>query len=67
MTHDFPELVFGGVLIAPFVIYAAVALVVCLLLRPVLRLVRFESIFSNPPAALLCVYVMILTVLIVLA
>jgi hypothetical protein len=66
MTHDFPELVIGGVLIAPFVTYAAMALVLFLLLRPVLRLVRFESIFSNPPIALLCVYVTILTVLIVL-
>ena len=66
MTHDFPELVIGGVLIAPFVTYAAMALALFLLLRPVLRLVRFESIFSNPPIALLCVYVTILTVLIVL-
>jgi hypothetical protein len=66
MTHDFPELVIGGVLIAPFVTYAAMALALFLLLRPVLRLVRFESIFSNPPIALLCVYVSILTVLIVL-
>jgi hypothetical protein len=66
MTHDFPELVIGGVLIAPFVTYAAMALVLFLLLRPVLRLVRFESIFSNPPIALLCVYVTILTVLIAL-
>jgi hypothetical protein len=66
MTHDFPELVIGGVLIAPFVTYAAMALVLFLLVRRVLRLIRFESIFSNPPFAHLCVYVTILTVLIVL-
>ena len=66
MIHDFPELIVGGVLIAPFVIYAAVALVLFLLLRPVLRLVRFESLFTNPPVALLCCYVIVLAVLIVL-
>jgi hypothetical protein len=66
MIHEFPELVGGGVLIAPFVSYAAVALVLFLLLRPVLRLVRFESLFTNPPVALLCVYVTVLAVLIVL-
>jgi hypothetical protein len=66
MIHDFPELIVGGVLVAPFVIYAAGALVLFLLLRPVLRLVRFESLFANPPVALLCVYVAVLAVLIVL-
>jgi hypothetical protein len=66
MIHDFPELIVGGVLMAPFVIYAAVALVLFLLLRPVLRLVRFENLFTNPPVALLCVYVAVLAVLIVL-
>jgi hypothetical protein len=66
MIHDFPELIVGDILIAPFVIYAAAALVLFALFRPVLRLVRFESLFSNPPAALLCVYVTILTLLIVL-
>ena len=66
MVHDFPELVVGGVLIAPFVIYAGMALFLFLLLRPLLRLVRFESLFSNPPIALLCVYVTVLALLIVL-
>jgi hypothetical protein len=66
MIHDFSELIVGGVLIAPFIIYAAVALVLFLVLRPVLRLVRFESLFTNPPVALLCVYVAALAVLIVL-
>ena len=66
MMHAFPELVIGGVLIAPFVSYAGVALVLFLLLRPVLQLVRFEDLFSQPPVALLCVYVAILAMLIVL-
>jgi hypothetical protein len=66
MMHTFPELVIGGVLIAPFVSYTAAALVLFMLLRPVLRLIRFEGLFSNPPIALLCVYVTIVAVLIVL-
>jgi hypothetical protein len=66
MTRSFPELVIGGVLIAPFVKYAAVALALFLLLRPVLVLVHFERLFANAPLALLCVYVTILAVLIVL-
>jgi hypothetical protein len=64
--HHFPELIVGDVLLAPFVCYAAMALVLFLLLRPVLRLVRFENLFINPPVALLCVYVTVLAVLIVL-
>ena len=66
MIHEFPELVVGDILVAPFVSYAAVALVLFLLLRPVLRLVRFESLFTNPPVALLCLYVTVLALLIVL-
>lgn len=66
MNHDFPELVVGDVLIAPFVTYAAAALILFLLVRPVLRRARFESLFSNPPVVHLCVYVIILAVLIVL-
>jgi uncharacterized protein DUF1656 len=66
MTHGFPELVIGGVLIAPFVTYALVALVILVLLRPVLLLVNFESFFSNPPVVLLSLYVTVLATLIVL-
>ena len=66
MTHGFPELVVGGVLIAPFVTYALAALVILGLLRPVLLLVNFESVFSNPPVALLSLYVTVLATLIVL-
>ena len=66
MTHAFPELVIGGVLIAPFVTYAAAALVAMLLLRPILQFVGFERLFSNPPVALLGSYVLILALLIVL-
>ena len=66
MIHEFPELVIGDILIAPFVSYASAALVLFLLLRPVLRLVRFERLFISPPVALLCLYVTVLAVLIVL-
>ena len=66
MIHGFPELIIGGVLIAPFVTYALVALVIFLLLRRVLLRVNFESFFSNPPVALLSAYVTVLATLIVL-
>ena len=65
MTNGFPELVVDGVLVAPFVTYALAALALFLLLRPALLLVDFESRFSNPPVALLCVYITILAILIV--
>ena len=61
----FPELVIGGVLVAPFVTYAAAALVLFLLLRPVLSSISFESAVSNPPVVLLSLYVTILAILFV--
>jgi hypothetical protein len=66
MIHGFPELVIGGVLIAPLVSYSLAALVLFLLLRPALSLVNFDAAFSNPPLALLCIYIAILAILIVL-
>ena len=66
MIHGFPELVVGGVLIAPFVSYALAALALFFLVRPALSLVNFEAAFGNPPLALLCIYIAILAILIVL-
>jgi hypothetical protein len=65
MIQTFHEVVIGGVLVAPFVLDAGLALVLFLLLRPFLYLVRFDSLFSNPPMAQLSVYVLILASLIV--
>ena len=65
MMQRFPELTVGGVLVAPFVLYAAVALVLFLLIRPLLTLVAFDRVFANPPVAQLSLYVLILAVLIV--
>ena len=65
MMHNFPELTVGGVLIAPFVIYAGAAIAIFVLLRPFLRLVDFDRAFSNPPVAELSLYVLILALLIV--
>jgi Protein of unknown function (DUF1656) len=66
MMHSFPELTIGGVLVAPFVIYAGAAIAIFAVLRPFLRLVAFDRAFSNPPLAELCFYVLILALLIVL-
>jgi hypothetical protein len=64
MTHSFPELMIGGVFVAPFVLYAAGAFVIVAMLRPVLRLLSFDRAFSNPPIAELSLYCMILALLI---
>jgi hypothetical protein len=66
MTHSFSELTIGGVLVAPFVTYAGVAIAIFAVLRPVLHLIAFDRAFSNPPVAELSLYVLILTLLIVL-
>jgi len=66
MMHNFPELTVGGVLIAPFVIYAGAAIAIFAVLRPFLRLVAFDRAFSRPPIAELSLYVLILALLIVL-
>jgi uncharacterized protein DUF1656 len=63
MTHTFTELVIGGVLVSPFLTYAVMALVIFLLLRPTLRLARFEKIFSHSSVAELSLYVAILGLL----
>lgn len=65
MTQTFPELTIGGVLMAPFVLYAAAALVIYLVLRPFLYLISFDQLFSNPPVAQLSLYVLILALLVV--
>jgi hypothetical protein len=66
MMHTFPEFTIGGVLIAPFVLYAAASIAIFAALRPFLHLVRFDRAFSSPPVAELSLYVLILGLLIVL-
>jgi hypothetical protein len=66
MTHSFPELTIGGVLVTPFVMYAGAAIAIFAVLRPFLRLIAFDRAFSNPPVAELSLYVLILALLIVL-
>jgi hypothetical protein len=57
MTRTYRELVIGGVLVAPIISYAATALLIFLLLRPLLHRVGFARLFSNPSLAELSVYV----------
>jgi Protein of unknown function (DUF1656) len=66
MMHGFPELTIGGVLVAPFVIYAGAALAIFAVLRPVLHLFGFNRAFNNPAVAELSLYVLILALLIVM-
>jgi hypothetical protein len=64
MAHTFRELVIGGGLVAPLMAYAAAALVVVLLIRPLLRFAGFLRIFSNAAIAELSLYVTILGLLV---
>jgi hypothetical protein len=66
MMHSFPELTIGGVLVAPFVIYAGAAFAIFAVLRPALHFVAFNRAFSSPPIAELSLYVLILALLIML-
>ena len=66
MMHSFSELTIGGVLVAPFVMYAGTAIAIFAVLRPILHLIAFDRAFSNPPIAELSLYVLILGLLIVL-
>ena len=64
MIHTFPELTIGGVLIAPFVIYAVGAFAIFAMLRPFLQLLAFDRAFSSPPIAELSLYFIILALLV---
>ena len=66
MTHDFREMTIGGVLFAPFVLYALAAFIVLFALRPVVRCLSIDRVFVNPPLAGLSLYVIILAALIVI-
>lgn len=57
MTHTYRELIIDGVLVAPIVSYAAIALLMFFLLRPLLHFAGFARLFSNPSLAELSLYV----------
>ncbi|MCC8964312.1 DUF1656 domain-containing protein [Bradyrhizobium sp. Pear76] len=66
MSHAFPELIMGGVLLAPFVTYLMTALVVIIMVRPLLHVVGFGKVFSNASVAELSLYVTVLSLLMLL-
>jgi hypothetical protein len=66
MAHTFPELVIEGVLLAPFVTYLVMALVVIIVLRPLLHVVGFAKMFSDASVAELSLYLAILGLLMLL-
>ena len=66
MAHTFPELVIEGVLLASFVTYLVMALVVVIVLRPLLHVVGFAKMFSDPSVAELSLYITILGLLMLL-
>jgi hypothetical protein len=66
LMHIFPELTIGGVLVAPFLTYAGVAMAIFAVLRPFLHFVAFDRSFCSPSIAELSLYVLILALLMVL-
>ena len=66
MAHTFPELVIGGVLLAPFVTYLVTTLVVIIVLRPLLHVVGFAKMFSHTSIAELSLCVTILSLMMLL-
>lgn len=66
MTQSFHELVFGGVLFAPFLAYAVTAFAIFLALRPVLRLIGFSSLFSHASIAELSLFVTLIGTIVLL-
>jgi hypothetical protein len=66
MAQAFSELVIGGVLLAPFVTYLAMTLVVIIVLRPLLHVVGFAKMFSHASIAELSLGVTILGLLMLL-
>ena len=61
--HSFSELIIGDVFVAPFIGYAVASFVILIALRPILHLVGFGKLFSNPALAELSLYVTILGLL----
>jgi Protein of unknown function (DUF1656) len=66
MAHTFPELIIGGVLLAPFVTYLTVTLAIIIVLRPLLLVVGFSKMFSHAAIAELSLGVAILGLLMLL-
>jgi hypothetical protein len=66
MLNTFRELRIGGVLVAPFVSYAAVALVLFLLLRYLIGRVPIHRWFDASPIVEVCGYILVLATLVVL-
>lgn len=65
MMNGLPEVAVGGVLLAPFVLQAAIAVMIFALLRPLYRLVPVERVFSNPPLIGVCLLLVILAAVMV--
>ena len=65
MLNTYPELRVGGVFIAPFVTYAAAALILFIPLRFVLPRTPIHRLFIASPVVELCGYVLILAALII--
>jgi hypothetical protein len=63
----FDDLIIGGVMLAPILAYAGLALLIMLALRPLLRRIGFTRAFASPPIAEFSLLVSIFALLTLLA
>ena len=66
MLNTYAELRFGGVLVAPFAGYAALALVLFVAVRYALLRISVDRFFNNLPVVEVSIYTLILAALIIL-
>jgi hypothetical protein len=67
MIQRFAEFAVGDILFAPFVGFLLAAFVLSLILRPLLALLRFDRLFSNPAVAQISVFACLLALLLLIA
>jgi hypothetical protein len=65
VRNAFTELKLGGILVAPFTEYAAIAFVLFVVLRIALKRINVGRYFSNPAIVEVCLYLCVLAALIV--
>lgn len=62
--HQFTDIALGGVVVAPLLGQALVALVIFFLLRAVLARMDAGRVFANPNLVELCLFVIILAIVV---
>ncbi|MBZ9601381.1 DUF1656 domain-containing protein [Phyllobacterium chamaecytisi] len=67
MTPRYYDLVIGGVMLSPILLYACFGLAAAVSLRPILRRIRYTRLFVSPSIAEFSLYVSIFCLITLLA